>query len=135
MKKKDNENKVDWKSINAKYKIIPIRFNKKEHERFEILFNNSEEKQASTFIKKCIYFGGSNYKDVENKYNELEELYKKYIDNLRRIGININQISMKINFIDTISDDDKKLLTESLGGLKREIFDYKKRAKLHQEKI
>lgn len=134
MKKKDDENKVDWKSINAKYKIMPIRFNKKEYEIFEILFDNSEEKQASTFVKKCIFYGGSDYKEVESKYNDLEILYKKYIDNLMKIGTNINQISMKLNHINFINDGEKQLLFESIEELKKEIYNYNNQVKLHQER-
>lgn len=132
MSEEKNKHNKNWKEINSKYFQVLIRFNKEEQSKFKPLWENSGIKYAGTFIKKCIFFGGSDYKDVENKYNELEELYKTYIDNLRRIGTNINQISMKLNHINFINDGEKELLFESLEELKGEIFDFRKRKKLHE---
>lgn len=129
--KKENTNR-NWKEIDKKYERVNLRFNDKEQLKLQPLFKLSNEKYLGTFIKKCIFFSGSDYKEVEKKYNELEVLYKKYIDNLRRIGTNINQISMKLNHINFINDGEKELLFESLEELKGEIFDFRKRKKLHE---
>jgi len=132
--KNDNKKKVDWSKYYKNNKVVPIKFNKNELTILNELFNNSSEEYLATFIKKCIFFGGSDYKEVEKKYNELEVLYKNYIDNLMRIGTNINQISMKLNFIKFINDDEKKLLFESIEELKKDIYNYKNQVKLHQER-
>ncbi len=132
MIEKKGNNKRNWKEIDKKYKRVVVRFDEKQRLNLEHNFNKSGEKYLATFIKKCIFFEGSNYKEVEKKYNESEELYNKYIDNLRRIGVNINQISMKINYINFINEEEKQLLFDSLEELKGEIFDYRKRRKLHE---
>lgn len=132
MKEKKDNIKRNWKEIDKKYKRVVIRFDEKQQLILETIFKKSDEKYLATFIKKCIFYGDTNYKEVENKYIENEKLYKIYIDNLRRIGTNINQISMKLNHINFINDGEKELLFESLEELKGEIFDFRKRKKLHE---
>ncbi|PKP45557.1 MAG: hypothetical protein CVT95_08510 [Bacteroidetes bacterium HGW-Bacteroidetes-12] len=127
---KKNIKKVDWSKYNKNNKIVPLKFNQDELAVLDKLYVKSNEEYLGTFIKKCIFFGDNDYKEFEKKHIELEQSYKTYIDNLRRIGVNINQISMKLNHINFINDEEKELLFQSLEELKKEIFDYRKRSKL-----
>jgi len=130
MSKENDKIKRNWSKIDSNYSRVNLRFNKEEVLKLSPLFLKSEEKYYGTFIKKNIFYGGTDYKEIEKKQLELEVLYKKYIENLRRIGNNINQVAMKLNHINFIDDGEKELLFESLDELKKEIFDYRKRSQL-----
>ncbi|MBE7443080.1 MAG: plasmid mobilization relaxosome protein MobC [Flavobacteriales bacterium] len=118
MKQKKDKQKIDWAKYDKKYLIFNIKFNKKEQIEFKNLFEKSKEKYPTTFIRKCVFFGGVDYK-------ETEELNKKVIESnieikmqLRKIGTNINQIAMKINMLNEFSKEDMKDLFKEMEEIK-----------------
>ena len=122
MKEKERKKEKDWQKINAKYKRISFRLNKKEEPMFNLLFKKSNEKYEGTFVKKCVFFGGSDYKESEELNKKVIESNLEIKTQLKKIGANINQITIKLNLLQEFSNDDKKEILKEIGELKLLIY-------------
>ena len=123
MKKKEEEKERNWKEINQKFKIIKARLSIEEKKDFELLFIKSNELYESSFIKKCIFFGGADYKNAEELNKRLLESNLEIKTQLKKIGTNINQITIKLNLLKEFSIEDKKELLKEIEELKLLIYD------------
>lgn len=123
MKEKEEKKKIDWSIYNSKKFKKYFRLNKNESVKFDELYKFSNEKGEQEFIKKCIFFGGSNYKEVEETNKILIKNNQDIRNNLNKIGTNINQIAMKLNLLKEFPSEEKELLIKEIEELKLLIYD------------
>ena len=121
IEKKELEN-VDWKKyIHKKFRKY-FRLKQGEEELYSKNYNLSDEINESGFIRKCVLYGGINYKENEIRHNELATSQKGILTQLFKIGTNINQIAIKINMYKSFSLEERKAINENLNELKRLIY-------------
>lgn len=122
MKEKEEKKKIDWSIYNSKKFKKYFRLNKIESLKFDELFKFSYEKGEQEFIKKCIFFGGSNYKEIEETNKILIRSNQEIRNHLNKIGTNINQITIKLNLLKEFSSEDKEVLFNEMEELKGLIY-------------
>lgn len=122
MKEKEEKKKIDWSIYNSKKFKKYFRLNKIESVKFDELFKFSNEKGEQEFIKKCIFFGGSNYKEIEETNKILIRSNQEIRNHLNKIGTNINQITIKLNLLKEFSSEDKEALFNEMEELKNLIY-------------
>lgn len=122
-KEQKSVKKRNWKEIDAKYFRINLRFNKEEQDILYPLFEKSKEKELGVFAKKTILFSDFDYKKREELLNKSIEINKKTILHLKKIGNNINQIAIKMNFSKLVTLEEKEYLSIELEKLKLLLTD------------
>ena len=82
--------KVDWKKYDKKYNTILLKFNDTEYQN---VLENAEKVnlKPTTFAKNIVL--SKNINPIKSKVD------KELITEIRRIGVNINQISKAINLL------------------------------------
>lgn len=82
--------KVDWKKYDKKYNTILLKFNDTEYKK---VLENAEKVnlKPTTFAKNIVL--SKNINPIKSKVD------KELITEIRRIGVNINQISKAINLL------------------------------------
>lgn len=103
----NKRDKFDWKEYNKDFIRKTIRFNKNEWSNIETIMKEIEEDNFSSFAKKMF----TEKKVVINKFES--NLSLKAIKDLKKIGVNINQIAFKINGLSKNLESKKVALIEN----------------------
>lgn len=121
-KEPKSKKKRNWKEINSNYQILNLRFNKEEQAVLYPLFEKSKEKELGVFAKKTILFSDFDYKKREETLNNSIKTNQEIILQLKKIGNNINQIAIKMNFSKLVTIEEKVLLERDLINVQQLIF-------------
>lgn len=113
---------IDWKKYDKKYKSYSLKFNKNDNILLHDLFKKSDEKYIRTFMKKCILYGGVDYKSREELVKNSIDSNKEILFQLKKIGNNINQLAIKMNFSKLVTAEEKEKLALELEKVKQLIF-------------
>ena len=113
---------IDWKKYDKKYKSYSLKFNKKDNVLLHDYFNKSDEKYIRTFMKKCILYGDADYKSREEFVKNSIDSNKEILFQLKKIGNNINQLAIKMNFSKLVTAEEKEKLSLELEKVKQLIF-------------
>ena len=113
---------IDWKKYDKKYKSYSLKFNKNDNVLLHDYFKKSDEKYIRTFMKKCILYGDVDYKSREELANNSINSNKEILFQLKKIGNNINQLAIKMNFSKLVTVEEKEKLSLELEKVKHLIF-------------
>ena len=75
--------------------IRPIRWKKKDYQAIENYCTDRGEKKISTFIKELVLTTIG--RKTKRKINKISPIRRDYINQLNKIGVNVNQFQRSIN--------------------------------------